>query len=192
MNKVQGRRYYVNYDNLTEKKVDFFIRNFERLYRDLKKNMELIVYTSLPTNKSSSGEKKLYLTNIRKSKDGWEEPFDIGNARIIFETDNDDENLERYYKGSSYSGKYCIQMKISPTYTPFYMIYAEKRVYRDLDYSQQPGGDYEYIGPDFFGFKVKNRVYTVAREQDWGDLYRNETNPTIFERILYFINDLLK
>ena len=57
MNKVQGRRYYVNYDNLTEKKVDFFIRNFERLYRDLKKNMELIVYTSLPTNKSSSGEK---------------------------------------------------------------------------------------------------------------------------------------
>tara|TARA_B100001248_G_scaffold140576_1_gene105573 strand:+ start:801 stop:1526 length:726 start_codon:yes stop_codon:yes gene_type:complete len=187
--KVQGRRYHINYNNLTIKDMKYLIDNFKQFYKKLKKYKRLKVYTSLPNNESKSGIKKLYIKDIEKSKDGWEDPFDIGKAMIMFENKNDDNNLKRYYDGSSYNGKYFIKMKISPTYTPFYMIYTEKRVYRENEYLQNEGGDYEYIGKDKLGFKVKNRVYTAARKQKWGDLYRNETNPNIFEKFFYLAED---
>ena len=188
-NKIQGRRYHINYDKLTAKKMEYFIDNFKQLYKKIDEFNGLIAYTSLPYDDSYSGKKKLIITDVKKSDDGWNDPFDIGKATIIFETDKDDNNLKRYYDGNSYSGKYYIKMKISPTYTPFYMIYTEKRVYRESEYIQNKGGDYDYIGKDYFGFKVKNRVYTVARDQEWGDLYRNETNPGIFEKFFYSVED---
>ena len=164
---IQGRRYHINYDHLTEEDMDYFIKNFKQLYRKIKETNQILVYTSLPINGSDT--KKIEIDNIEKSDEGWD-PFDIGKAKIIFEADDNDDNLRRYYQGKSYSGKYFIKMKISPTYTPFYLVYTEKKIKKDL--------------------KVKNRVYTVAREQDWGDLYRNETNPSIFEKIQYFFEDL--
>ena len=66
-------------------------------------------------------------------------------------------------------------MKISPTYTPFFLVYIKKTVY-----------DTKNNLP----FQVGSRVYTVGREQKWGDLYRNETNPSIFDKIVYFFEDL--
>ena len=171
---TQGRRYYIEYDNLSHHNILNMIINFYQLYDKMNERKELVVYTSLPKNDDTSGEKKLKITDLKKSQDGWE-PFDIGKAMIIFETKNNDYNLSRYYDGYSYDGKYYIKLKISPTYTPFYQVYTDKKVFNKR---------YNYY------FTVKHRVYTVAREQSWGDLYRNETNPSIWEKVVYFFQDL--
>jgi len=175
---TKGRRYYVNYDDLTDDEMEDMIINFKQLYRKMRKNKKLTVYTSLPKDNSKKGKKgtkKLKLSRVKKSKKGWE-PFNIDLAKIIFTTKNDDENLSRYdIDGNEYDGKYCIKLKVSPTYTPFYLVYMEVKAYNKRKNKS---------------FKVRSRVYTVCREQIWGNLYRNETNPNFFQKIKYFFEDL--
>jgi hypothetical protein len=175
--KVEGRRYYIEYNDLSSEEIVEMIDGFYKLFRKIKRKKKLNVYTSLPKDNKKSGIKTLKLDMVKKSSKGWD-PFEIGTAKILFTTKNDDNNLSRYDEnGSPYDGIYYIKMKISPTYTPFYLVYIKKLVY-----------DTKTNLP----FRVGTRVYTVAREQKWGDLYRNETNPSIWEHIVYFFQDLFE
>ena len=77
---TQGRRYYVEYNQLSHHNIINMIINFYQLYDKIVESKELTVYTSLPEDDNNSGE-KIKITDIKKSEDGWE-PFDIGKLRF--------------------------------------------------------------------------------------------------------------